>query len=124
VVSRVVVRALTFTLSHPETGKRLGLGLICAEARYASTAWGDGTNIVRTFVESADWQLFAFALRQGLPSTALESTHVVTRMLLPRDLRGSIDVQQLADRTIESTKPIEVPELLDGELRRQLAAVE
>jgi hypothetical protein len=85
---------------------------------------GDSTHIVRTFVESADWQLFGFALRDGLPSRALEPTHVVTRMLLPRSLRGLISVQQLADRPLEFTKPSDVPELLDAELRRGVAAVE
>jgi hypothetical protein len=120
----MTVHGLIFTLSHPATGKGLGHGLICAEARYASIVWVDSPQIVRTFVESADWQLFAFAFREGLPSTALASTHVVTRMLLPKSLRDSISVQLLADRPLEFSKPIEVPKLLDAELRRQVAAVE
>jgi hypothetical protein len=115
------MRTLTFTLSHVPTGIGLGVALICAEAHYASIAWRDIDQLDRKWVTPDEWRAFESTLGDHFSPGPLESGHLVVRMLVPVSLRQSIIVQYLADRPLEATKPTGVPELLDSDLRSQIA---
>jgi hypothetical protein len=118
----VTLRALTFALSDLATGRPLGLALICPDARYTSIAWRGAERLDRKFVPTADWKLFEFAVREHLPPTPLEASHVVSRILVPHDRRRSTVVQYLAQQQLDVTSPGDVAQQLDAELRRQTAA--
>jgi hypothetical protein len=110
----VTLRALICVLSHLATGRRLGFGLICPEARYVGVLADGAARIDRRHAPVGLWQELDAAITDGLPSTPLERTSPVVRALLD-DGRADVVVQVLSTIPIENkTHPVET---LDALLR-------
>ena len=97
----MTLRAITFVLSDLETGRGLAHALICPEARYASIGWCGAERVDRRHATGAEWQLLDLAIREKLPPTPLESSHIMSRILLADDRRRAIVVQYVTQLPIE-----------------------
>ncbi len=114
---------LTFVISDIETGRVLGLALVCPIAQYASVMWlGRAERLDRRFIELGDWRIVKRGLRMGVPPGPLESDHVAVRLLLDHPRRRSVYVQYVAEWTIDVPR-LNAAQLLDTELRHQADGV-
>ncbi len=63
--------AFLFVLSRAESGKPVGFGMLCAEARYCSFRPIDAKSIGRRFLDINAWKQIAYECADTFPSTPL-----------------------------------------------------
>lgn len=112
-------RAFTFTLTDLETGRLLGLALVCPEARYASVLAVGSPQFDRRHALPSHWKELEVDLKR-LPAGPLERSSTVVRLLLDVDRRSNVVVQALTGMPADG-EPERSAQLLDTLLRGMAA---
>jgi hypothetical protein len=108
---------IVFALTQLDSGRFLGHAGIAPSARYISIAWSGASRMDRLYAEPIEWRAYGSAVRNHLHSTPLESTHIVVRMLLPKERRTSVNVQCVTLVQVQAGAPQELTTQLDATLR-------
>src|SRR6185503_9004293 len=87
-------RAFSFTLTDFETGRLLGLALVCPEAQYASVLGVDGDRFDRRHALPSHWKELEMDLSR-LSSARLNRASTIVQLLLDVDRRSNVIVQPL-----------------------------
>lgn len=89
------------------------MALLVPDAHYISIAWPGEPRLERRYADPDGWRLLEAAITEPLPSTPLDPSHVIVRVLLPSDQRHRIGVRYLGDGQVEATLRRHVPHLDD-----------
>jgi hypothetical protein len=116
----VTFRAFSFTLSDLETGRLLGLALICREARYASVLATGEDRFDRRHALPSHWKELEVDLA-AMPATPLDRSSTVVRLLLDVDRRSNVIVQPLTGMPVDG-EPQGSAQRLDSLLKGLAAA--
>lgn len=104
-----------FTIT--EAGRVVGLGLVCAEARYCSVRWAGADRLDRCHLAANDWPLVGAIFKDGMSTRPLEASNVIAATLTAG--RPGVAVQWLARLPVEAAEPSTVSANLDRLLRSQ-----
>lgn len=115
-------RAFSFTLTDFESGQLLGLALVCPEARYASVLATGGDRFDRRHALPSHWKELEVDLAR-LPTSRLDRSSTIVRLLLDVDRRSNVVVQPLTGVPADGA-PERSAQLLDGLLKGMTARPE
>jgi hypothetical protein len=115
----VTFRAFSFTLTDFETGRLLGLALVCPEARYASVLGVGVERFDRRHALPTQWQELEMDLRR-LSSSTLDPSSTIVRLLLDVDRRSNVVVRPLTGLPGDG-EPERSAQLLDALLKGMTA---
>jgi integrase len=111
------MRAWTFGLSSLETGRLVGLALLCFEARYASVALAGAEQLERRHASPRAWKDIGQELAFGTPPGPLPRSSAICQLCTGG--AASIVLQYLNARPLDPVAPGEVARTLDALLRGQ-----
>ena len=113
-------RAFSFTLTDFETGTLLGLALVCPEAQYATVLPVGVKRFDRRHALPSHWKELAVDLAR-LPTSQLDQSSTIVRLLLDVDRRSNVVVQALTGIPTDG-EPEHSAQLLDSLLKGLAAA--
>jgi hypothetical protein len=105
-------RAFSFTLTDFESGRLLGLALVCPEARYASVLATGADGFDRRHALPTQWKELEADLAR-LPTSPLDRSSTIVRLLLDVDRRSNVTVQPLTGLPADG-EPERSAQLLDA----------
>jgi hypothetical protein len=117
---KMIVTAWTFALSSLETGRLVGLAVLCFEARYASVALVGAEHLERRHASPRAWKDIGQELAFGIPPGPLPRSSAIGRLLTGG--AASIVLQYLNTRPVDAVAPADVVGTLDTLLKGQRIA--
>jgi len=114
----VTYRAWTFVFNAP-TGRLLGFGLVCLEARYASIATADGARqLHRRHATPAQWTRIGQEIADTLPPFPLKRSSAILEVLAGYGIQPNVSYLHAID--LDVPDPAAAAAALDAHLLGQL----
>jgi len=103
--------AVLLSIAQLETGRTVGMALICPEARYASVMWHGAPRIDRRMASPAIWRAVIAELTPGLDAGPLARESAIVRLIA--DDASPFAIQCVWSRPLEEVAPASTAAQLD-----------
>jgi hypothetical protein len=113
--------AIAFQLSDLWTGQRLGVGLVCLQARYVCVLRTGGDRIERHFSSPPQWREIQHEIAMGLSTDALPAASALVQVLAEGQ-RG-IAVRWMSAQPVAFAEPAGAVAVLDAHLKAVAASL-